>query len=172
MDCPICFNQFQTSDMRMTPCSHQFCQTCLDEWLEDHNTCPICRTHISANDDNYDITNLTNMIENNLTNIIENNLNNIIENNLNTIIFNNLNHNLNENMIDNHRVVTVDDIIDSLNLALTNNDIELFEDLLEMIFEDNYLNTNHILNIVQNSNINNMNNYLSLVQFYESLYNI
>ena len=24
-------------------CSHIFCESCINEWLDDHQTCPLCR---------------------------------------------------------------------------------------------------------------------------------
>ena len=40
MDCLICFGE--ASDMT-TDCNHSFHQSCLDLWLDAHNTCPYCR---------------------------------------------------------------------------------------------------------------------------------
>lgn len=28
---------------RIGPCGHSFCNGCTHEWLEKHNTCPLCR---------------------------------------------------------------------------------------------------------------------------------
>jgi hypothetical protein len=162
--------------MKMTPCSHRFCLTCIDEWLQDHDTCPICRTQVNQTVNQIEVIDLT--IDNNIINqiydpIIDNNQN-IIDNIIHIDdIFNidmNNNH-INQNIDNLHHILTEEDIIESLIIALNNNDIESFEDILSMIFEDNYLNINNILNIVQNSNIMNVDNYLSLVHTYDLLYN-
>ena len=39
--CPVCMS----NDVAMsTICGHNFCMLCINEWLKDHNTCPICRS--------------------------------------------------------------------------------------------------------------------------------
>ncbi len=49
----------------ITFCKHIFCETCLDNWLKDNYTCPVCRRIIkyhnnhyydSSNSSTYDIT--------------------------------------------------------------------------------------------------------------------
>lgn len=42
--CSICFDQFNEEDKcRELKCSHMFHQKCIDHWLNDHITCPVCR---------------------------------------------------------------------------------------------------------------------------------
>ncbi|XP_023704168.1 PHD and RING finger domain-containing protein 1-like isoform X2 [Cryptotermes secundus] len=41
-ECPICFNTFTTQEVGIPDCcKHTFCCTCLEEWSERANTCPI-----------------------------------------------------------------------------------------------------------------------------------
>ena len=40
--CPICWNDPMTSRIE-TICGHAFDKHCLDTWLRDHTTCPMCR---------------------------------------------------------------------------------------------------------------------------------
>ena len=48
-DCNICWRNVSTGYIVITPCSHQFCETCLKQWfttqLRQHLecTCPMCR---------------------------------------------------------------------------------------------------------------------------------
>lgn len=44
VNCSICLEQF-TEDARYTSlqCSHTFHKDCIDKWLENNETCPICR---------------------------------------------------------------------------------------------------------------------------------
>lgn len=42
--CPICYETMSTDDsVLQTECQHNFCESCLKEWLEKSNTCPFCR---------------------------------------------------------------------------------------------------------------------------------
>lgn len=43
-ECPIC--QELTSTPKTTTCQHTFCASCLDKWLAENNTCPMCRNQI------------------------------------------------------------------------------------------------------------------------------
>lgn len=48
--CPVCLELFVEADEQRTlPCFHAFHQSCVDEWLEAHNECPICRHSILVN---------------------------------------------------------------------------------------------------------------------------
>ena len=40
-ECYICYENFK--DKKTLPCSHQFCQECIQRWLENNVSCPICR---------------------------------------------------------------------------------------------------------------------------------
>lgn len=40
--CPICHND-NINRWVKTSCNHDFCQECIERWLKDHKTCPICR---------------------------------------------------------------------------------------------------------------------------------
>lgn len=40
IDCPICGDNFDI--VRRTACKHDFCFNCLNEWIRENNTCPIC----------------------------------------------------------------------------------------------------------------------------------
>lgn len=42
--CSICFEQFNDEEeCRELKCNHMFHQKCVDTWLEEHVTCPVCR---------------------------------------------------------------------------------------------------------------------------------
>lgn len=43
-DCPICLNKYINNDkLVMTKCKHQFHIRCINIWLKDNITCPLCR---------------------------------------------------------------------------------------------------------------------------------
>jgi hypothetical protein len=42
--CSICFDKFIDSDMcRELKCKHLYHKNCIDKWLDEHITCPVCR---------------------------------------------------------------------------------------------------------------------------------
>ncbi|KAI3777929.1 hypothetical protein L1987_47732 [Smallanthus sonchifolius] len=49
-DCIVCLCEMSTRDeyRKLPNCDHgiQFHAQCIDAWLKDHSTCPICRSHI------------------------------------------------------------------------------------------------------------------------------
>lgn len=45
VECDICFNK-KKYFTEIKQCKHQFCNMCLRTWIEEHNTCPMCRTQI------------------------------------------------------------------------------------------------------------------------------
>lgn len=48
-ECSICMNMFKGCDKVVkTSCSHFFHHRCLNEWLADNDTCPLCREYIDA----------------------------------------------------------------------------------------------------------------------------
>lgn len=46
--CSICAQEWQHGEevRKLTGCRHYFHKMCVDTWLQDHNTCPLCRTNI------------------------------------------------------------------------------------------------------------------------------
>lgn len=45
--CVVCLSEFEVGEkVRTLPCVHEFHQPCIDQWLEGHKTCPICRVEI------------------------------------------------------------------------------------------------------------------------------
>lgn len=50
LECAVCLSEFEEEEMlRLLPgCCHVFHPDCIDAWLVDHVTCPICRTDVAA----------------------------------------------------------------------------------------------------------------------------
>ncbi|XP_067292037.1 E3 ubiquitin-protein ligase RLIM [Pseudorasbora parva] len=47
-DCQICFSEYKAGErLRMLPCLHDYHVKCIDRWLKENATCPICRADIS-----------------------------------------------------------------------------------------------------------------------------
>ncbi|KAF7270979.1 hypothetical protein GWI33_016091 [Rhynchophorus ferrugineus] len=47
--CTICLNSFQRDQiLKALPCTHQYHSKCIDKWLSNHTTCPVCRCDLSA----------------------------------------------------------------------------------------------------------------------------
>ncbi|KAG8390522.1 hypothetical protein BUALT_Bualt01G0092200 [Buddleja alternifolia] len=46
--CPVCLSEYHEEDMlRILPvCGHSFHATCIDIWLQQHSTCPVCRVSL------------------------------------------------------------------------------------------------------------------------------
>ena len=44
-DCIVCLLEYEDGDemRRLLPCNHRFHKACIDPWLADHETCPVCR---------------------------------------------------------------------------------------------------------------------------------
>ncbi|EDV28570.1 uncharacterized protein TRIADDRAFT_18741, partial [Trichoplax adhaerens] len=46
--CAICMDDYKKREkIRELPCSHGFHARCVDKWLRQHNSCPICRENIN-----------------------------------------------------------------------------------------------------------------------------
>lgn len=43
-DCPVCMAA--KIDIILVRCDHEFCQSCIDKWLTNHSTCPVCRASL------------------------------------------------------------------------------------------------------------------------------
>ena len=65
--CAVCHGDFNPQHIvrRINYCRHLFHQGCIDIWLGDHNTCPVCRHDLSARSGNRDpIDNITTVANN------------------------------------------------------------------------------------------------------------
>lgn len=46
-ECPICTELVEIKHLaRLNPCNHEFHQDCINQWLDDHSTCPNCRQEV------------------------------------------------------------------------------------------------------------------------------
>nr|GMD92164.1 E3 ubiquitin-protein ligase AIP2 [Ipomoea batatas] len=54
-ECAICKENLVLNDkMQELPCKHMFHPPCLKPWLDEHNSCPICRHELQTDDHNYE----------------------------------------------------------------------------------------------------------------------
>ncbi|PWA59307.1 Zinc finger, RING/FYVE/PHD-type [Artemisia annua] len=49
LECAVCLNEFEDEEtIRLIPkCDHVFHAECIDAWLENHVTCPVCRSDLA-----------------------------------------------------------------------------------------------------------------------------
>ena len=50
-ECPICLLEIRSNHERRTACGHIFHAVCLERWLSQNPTCPLCRAHLPGPDD-------------------------------------------------------------------------------------------------------------------------
>ncbi|THG14122.1 E3 ubiquitin-protein ligase ATL42-like [Camellia sinensis] len=52
LECSVCLSKFEDIEvLRLLPkCKHAFHIGCVDQWLEKHSSCPLCRHKVSADD--------------------------------------------------------------------------------------------------------------------------
>uniref|UniRef100_A0A8C2K637 RING-type domain-containing protein n=1 Tax=Cyprinus carpio TaxID=7962 RepID=A0A8C2K637_CYPCA len=44
----ICFSEYKAGErLRILPCLHDYHVKCIDRWLKENATCPICRADVS-----------------------------------------------------------------------------------------------------------------------------
>ena len=47
--CSICYEEFSDAFLQVTTvCGHQYHRECIRKWLDNHTTCPLCRTDIAV----------------------------------------------------------------------------------------------------------------------------
>lgn len=46
--CSVCLGEYKTEDklQKIPSCGHVFHLDCIDHWLSNHNTCPLCRLSV------------------------------------------------------------------------------------------------------------------------------
>ena len=64
-ECPICFKEMNSNELCITDCNHEFCNVCLNKWLDrNRNDCPKCRKIIKNFKQNDIITKIINVNSN------------------------------------------------------------------------------------------------------------
>lgn len=60
--CSICAQEWQHGEelRKLSVCRHYFHKSCVDTWLRDHDTCPLCRTNILSANTNTTTSSTTN----------------------------------------------------------------------------------------------------------------
>ncbi|CAD8055419.1 unnamed protein product [Paramecium sonneborni] len=51
--CSVCQEEYQQQQALQMPCNHHFHPDCLIPWLKQHNSCPVCRSEIKTDDEDY-----------------------------------------------------------------------------------------------------------------------
>ena len=46
--CPQCMDHIEINDNRELGCQHNFCKTCIDDWLTEHCLCPLCGYNVNG----------------------------------------------------------------------------------------------------------------------------
>jgi len=47
--CTVCMDNFEKDDkLNLLPCKHYFHMNCLQGWLSDHNSCPVCKRKVTC----------------------------------------------------------------------------------------------------------------------------
>lgn len=49
MECPICLEIItEKKNIKKTICGHKFCKECINEWMEQEESCPLCRKELKS----------------------------------------------------------------------------------------------------------------------------
>ena len=63
MTCTICLNSHKGTSKKRLSCNHVFCTDCINTWLQDSDTCPVCRRiHVDNYKPNRDLKCLMKLI--------------------------------------------------------------------------------------------------------------
>lgn len=54
MECPICYDEIQSTNACTTPCGHSFCFKCVVKSMQANEACPCCRAPLIEKDANED----------------------------------------------------------------------------------------------------------------------
>lgn len=48
-ECPVCLSVFAEREevKQLSVCKHSFHASCIDQWLNSHSSCPVCRASIT-----------------------------------------------------------------------------------------------------------------------------
>ncbi|KAM1501103.1 hypothetical protein TB2_025889 [Malus domestica] len=68
LECAVCLSKFEDIEiLRLLPkCKHAFHISCIDNWLEKHSSCPLCRHRVSSEDLTFDtLSNSMRVLSNN-----------------------------------------------------------------------------------------------------------
>ncbi|XP_033108268.1 E3 ubiquitin-protein ligase RNF181-like [Anneissia japonica] len=53
--CPVCLLPFESGEnASMLPCQHRFHGNCIQPWLSQTNSCPVCRYELPTDDEKYE----------------------------------------------------------------------------------------------------------------------
>jgi E3 ubiquitin-protein ligase RNF115/126 len=82
--CPVCKDEFVIDDIIMDlPCEHYFHKDCIMPWLNEHDSCPVCRFELKTDDEDYENWKKERNQENTNNNDNFHNVNNNISTNMN-----------------------------------------------------------------------------------------
>nr|KAF6349965.1 ring finger protein 126 [Myotis myotis] len=49
LECPVCKDDYELGErVRQLPCNHLFHDGCIVPWLEQHDSCPVCRKSLTG----------------------------------------------------------------------------------------------------------------------------